>query len=39
LAQGLSLERAVEKAKGFITRAIQRYLKIGHYTPLNHLKA
>ena len=39
LAQGLSLERAVAKAKGFITRAIRRHLKIGRYTPLNHLMA
>jgi len=39
LARGLSLESAVAKAKGFITRAIRRYLKIGHYTPLNHLQA
>ena len=37
LAKGQSLERAVAKAKGFITRAIQRHLKIGRYTPLNHL--
>ena len=37
LAQGLSLEVAVAKAKGFITRAIRRHLKIGRYTPLNHL--
>ena len=39
LAQGLSLEVAVAKAKGFITRAIRRHLKIGRYTPLNHLEA
>ena len=39
LAQGLSLERAVAKAKGFITRAIRRHLKIGRHTPLNHLMA
>ena len=37
LAKGQSLEKAVAKAKGFITRAIWRHLKIGHYTPLNHL--
>jgi hydroxymethylpyrimidine/phosphomethylpyrimidine kinase len=37
LAQGLSLDKAVAKAKGFITRAIRRHLKIGRYTPLNHL--
>jgi hydroxymethylpyrimidine/phosphomethylpyrimidine kinase len=39
LAKGLSLEQAVAKAKRFITRAIQRHLKIGRYTPLNHLMA
>ena len=39
LAQGLSLEAAVAQAKGFITRAIRRHLKIGRYTPLNHLMA
>ena len=39
LAQDLSLERAVATAKGFITRAIRRHLKIGRYTPLNHLVA
>jgi hydroxymethylpyrimidine/phosphomethylpyrimidine kinase len=39
LARGLSLESAVAKAKGFITRAIRRHLKIGGYTPLNHLMA
>ena len=38
LAQGLSLEKAVSKGKAFITRAIRRHLKIGRYTPLNHLK-
>ena len=37
LARGLSLESAVAKAKGFITRAIRGHLKIGRYTPLNHL--
>ena len=37
LAQGLSLESAVAKAKGFITRAIRGHLKIGRYTPLNVL--
>ena len=37
LAQGLSLEVAVAKAKGFITRAIRQHLRIGRYTPLNHL--
>ena len=37
LARGLSLESAVAKAKGFITRAIRRHLKIGRYTPLNVL--
>ena len=39
LGQGLSLEAAVAKAKGFITRAIRQHLKIGRYTPLNHLRA
>ena len=39
LAKGWSLETAVHKAKGFITRAIRRHLKIGRYTPLNHLRA
>ena len=39
LARGLSLESAVAKAKGFITRAIRGHLKIGRYTPLNHLMA
>jgi len=39
LAKGLSLEVAVAKAKGFITRAIRRHLKIGRHTPLNHLEA
>jgi len=39
LAQGLSLEKAVEKGKKFITRAIQKHLKLGRYTPLNHLSA
>ena len=39
LAQGQSLEVAVAQAKGFITRAIRRHLKIGRYTPLNHLRA
>ena len=37
LARGLSLESAVAKAKGFITRAIRGHLKIGRYTPLNVL--
>jgi hydroxymethylpyrimidine/phosphomethylpyrimidine kinase len=37
LAKRQSLEKAVAKAKGFITRAIRRHLKIGRYTPLNHL--
>jgi hydroxymethylpyrimidine/phosphomethylpyrimidine kinase len=37
LARGLSLESAVAKAKEFITRAIRRHLKIGRYSPLNHL--
>jgi hydroxymethylpyrimidine/phosphomethylpyrimidine kinase len=39
LAQGLSLEEAVGKGKKFITRAIQRHLRLGRYTPLNHLNA
>ncbi|NDA26129.1 MAG: bifunctional hydroxymethylpyrimidine kinase/phosphomethylpyrimidine kinase, partial [Verrucomicrobia bacterium] len=39
LAKGLSLETAVSKAKKFITRAIRWHLKIGRYTPLNHLQA
>ena len=39
LAQGHSLEIAVAKAKGFITRAIRKHLKIDRYTPLNHLMA
>ena len=39
LGQGLSLEAAVAKAKSFITRAIRQHLKIGRYTPLNHLRA
>jgi hydroxymethylpyrimidine/phosphomethylpyrimidine kinase len=39
LAQGLSLEKAVGKGKKFITRAIRDHLKLGRYTPLNHLKA
>jgi hydroxymethylpyrimidine/phosphomethylpyrimidine kinase len=39
LAKGWSLEEAVRKAKSFITRAIGRHLKIGRYTPLNHLQA
>ena len=39
LAQGLSLERAVEQGKRFITRAIREHLRIGRYTPLNHLPA
>ena len=39
LAKGLSLEAAVAKAKGFITRAIQKHLQLGKYTPLNHLMA
>ena len=39
LGQGLSLEMAVAKAKCFITRAIRQHLKIGRYTPLNHLRA
>jgi hydroxymethylpyrimidine/phosphomethylpyrimidine kinase len=39
LAQGLSLEKAVGKGKKFITRAIQLHLRLGRYTPLNHLKA
>jgi hydroxymethylpyrimidine/phosphomethylpyrimidine kinase len=39
LAKGNSLEAAVANAKRFITRAIQRHLKIGRYTPLNHLMA
>jgi len=39
LAQGLPLEVAVAKAKGFITRAIRRHLNIGRSTPLNHLEA
>ena len=39
LAQGLSLENAVGKGKKFITRAIQKHLKLGRYTPLNHLSA
>jgi hydroxymethylpyrimidine/phosphomethylpyrimidine kinase len=39
LAKGHSLETAVAKAKGFITRAIQRHFKLGRYTPLNHLMA
>ena len=38
LARGLSLESAVAKAKSFISRAIRGHLKIGRYTPLNHLK-
>jgi len=38
LAKGWPLEKAVLKAKSFITRAIYRHLKIGRYTPLNHLK-
>jgi hydroxymethylpyrimidine/phosphomethylpyrimidine kinase len=37
LAKGLALEKAVMEAKGFITRAILGHLKIGGYTPLNHL--
>ena len=39
LAKGQSLEKAVAKAKGFITRAIRRHLKMGRCTPLNHLRA
>jgi len=39
LAKGQSLEKAVAKAKGFITWAIRRHLKMGRYTPLNHLRA
>jgi hydroxymethylpyrimidine/phosphomethylpyrimidine kinase len=39
LAKGLSLEKAVEKGKKFITRAIEKHLRLGRYTPLNHLKA
>lgn len=39
LAQGLSLEKAVGKGKKFITRAIQSHLRLGRYTPLNHLNA
>ena len=39
LARGLSLESAVSKAKAFIGRAIQRHLRLGPYTPLNHLRA
>jgi len=39
LAQGLSLEKAVGKGKKFITRVIRDHLKLGRYTPLNHLKA
>jgi hydroxymethylpyrimidine/phosphomethylpyrimidine kinase len=38
LANGWPLEKAVRNAKGFITLAIWRHLKIGMYTPLNHLK-
>jgi len=37
LAKGQSLEKAVVKAKGFISRAIRRHLWLGRYTPLNHL--
>jgi hydroxymethylpyrimidine/phosphomethylpyrimidine kinase len=39
LAQGLSLEKAVGKGKRFINRAIQKHLRMGRYTPLNHLSA
>jgi hydroxymethylpyrimidine/phosphomethylpyrimidine kinase len=39
LAKGLSLESSVGAGKRFITRAIQRHLRIGRYTPLNHLSA
>ena len=39
LARGLSLEKAVGKGKRFITRAIRDHLKLGRYTPLNHLQA
>ncbi|NCZ53189.1 MAG: bifunctional hydroxymethylpyrimidine kinase/phosphomethylpyrimidine kinase, partial [Verrucomicrobia bacterium] len=39
LAKGLSLEKAVGIGKKFITRAIWRHLKLGRYTPLNHLQA
>ena len=39
LAKGLSLESSVGAGKRFITRAIQRHLRLGRYTPLNHLSA
>ena len=39
LAMGLSLEKAVGRGKKFITRAIQQHLRLGRYTPLNHLRA
>ena len=39
LAQGLPLEKAVAQGKNFITRAIRRHLRLGRYTPLNHLQA
>lgn len=39
LAKGQSLARAVAVAKGFISRAIRGHLKMGGYTPLNHLMA
>lgn len=37
LAKGQSLERAVAMGKDFITRAIQKHLRLGRFTPLNHL--
>ncbi len=39
LAKGLSLEKAVVQAKAFTTRAIRKHLRLGLYTPLNHLEA
>ena len=37
LAMGFSLEKAVGIGKKFITRAIRNHLRLGRYTPLNHL--
>ena len=38
LAKGWALDKAVLEAKRYITRAICQHLRIGRYTPLNHLK-
>lgn len=37
LAKGYSMEKSVAQAKKFITKAIRNHLRIGKYTPLNHL--